>query len=41
MKYRYLIALTATITSTAFAAMPATRPEFKSLIVISYPLALA
>lgn len=30
MKYRYLFALTATVTGTAFAAMPATLPEFKN-----------
>ena len=30
MKYRYLFALAATVTGTAFAAMPATLPEFKS-----------
>ena len=30
MKYHHLIALAATVTGTAFAAMPATLPEFKS-----------
>ena len=30
MKYPHLIALAATVTGTAFAAMPATLPEFRS-----------